>query len=354
MTESIAGITGLIAATAERLRLAQIDLADESPEVRRSQFSEEIRQSLSSINETEWSEFLRELRRRFPTWDGSAELAPPAPPAPVASEPAAPLQTPEEIAQAEPAAEPETDDPQALAARLLSMAGSLTPEQRRAIAEQLDPDGAAAAAAAAAALDAAPSGPVTFDPKSLQAFRKTLQMRDDEVVEPDKVLALAQLLADFSTSLSQLIWATWRTIAPQSTLRRSGLLQKTISKFTAGDQVDAEQMASEMDRLRQLIASLVAAISQAGQQFASAHLARFAPAEIENAVQAESGRSILRNRKEQCWNKFVDLSDMLDQNFIETELRRVIADNAEQLMKGLRVRGEAEQARPSEPAGGQA
>lgn len=338
--------TRLIATTAERLRLAQIDLADEAPDVRRSQLAEKIWQSLDSIAAGERSDFLLELRRRFPTWDGPAE---PSAPERGSVAPETPVVTEQPSLPTEPAE---------AAAELLRLALNMTPEQRRDIARQLHPErDPSEPQPVEPDQPLEPGAPIELDDAALQALRAALQMKGEESPDVTRLLRLASQLCDFATSLYQLTWATWRTIAPQSSLRRSGGLQRTMARFAAGDpQVDADQVAGELDRLRQLIASLVSAIGQAGQQFASAHFARFAPGEIENAVMAESPGGLMsfsRNRQAQCWAKYVELSDMLDQSFIETEIRRVIAEHAEQLMRGLRgmqMKAEAEKERPGEQA----
>ena len=54
-----------VAATANRLRLIQIDFADESPEVRRGYLSEEIERALAEVLPEERQTFLQELMNRF-------------------------------------------------------------------------------------------------------------------------------------------------------------------------------------------------------------------------------------------------------------------------------------------------
>ena len=156
------------------------------------------------------------------------------------------------------------------------------------------------------------------------------------VVDPVHAIAMATMLANFSTNMTNLAWMAWRTIAPNSSVRRGGMSQKLFARYVAGDPaVSREQVAGELERLRQLIAALISAISQVGEQFARNHLEKFAPAEIEQAVASEGRRGLLSSREAQCWRKYVQLSDTLDQTAIESEIRRVIAQHAEHLLRGI-------------------
>ena len=65
-----------VAELANRLRLVQMDFADQDDETRRGYLQEEIQRALGGVVPSERRAFLEELQSRFPTWDGSAPAAP--------------------------------------------------------------------------------------------------------------------------------------------------------------------------------------------------------------------------------------------------------------------------------------
>jgi hypothetical protein len=305
-----------IATTAKRLRAVQVDFADQPIELRRRYLGDEVKRALSAIEPEQRPAFMDELRRRFPAWNGEVD----------ASDPSDAPEPPDTPAAAAP------DSTGALVAQLLDRAARMTPDQRQDLAAQLGHAGLA--------MVVEPQ----WDLAALEALHGTLQMRPGEPLDPDRLLDMARVLAYVVCSLHQLTWSTWRAIAPYSAVRRGGNLQKLLARYVAGDPgVTTEQVQADVDRLRQMVASLISAISQVGRQFATAQLSKFSPAEIESAVAAESPGSwwSMGKRDGRCWQKYVELAEALDQAAIEGEIRRVIVDHAEQLMKRL---GHAEKA----------
>jgi hypothetical protein len=296
-----------IAITAKRLRTVQVDFADQPIELRRQYLGEEVKRALSAIEPEQRSAFMDELRRRFPAWNGEVDPSD-APEPPGTPTPAAP------------------DGMRALVAQLIDRAARLTADERQDLAAQLGHAGLA--------LVVEPQ----WDAAALEALHGTLQTRPGEPPDPDRLLEMARVLAHVVCSLHQLTWSTWRAIAPYSAVRRGGNLQKLLARYVAGDPgVTTEQVQADVDRLRQMVASLISAISQVGRQFATAQLSKFSPAEIESAVAAESPGSwwSAGKRDGRCWQKYVELTEALDQTAIKDEIRRVIVDHAEQLMKRL-------------------
>ncbi|HSI36522.1 MAG: hypothetical protein ACAI43_00875 [Phycisphaerae bacterium] len=156
-----------------------------------------------------------------------------------------------------------------------------------------------------------------------------------------RVLELAPHLVTFAATLSQLTWSAWRTIATRSSVRRGVNLEKLFAKCVAGDPaITVADAAGELDRLRQLIASLVWAISQVGPQVAAGLLAGFAPIEIESAVAAEGSSYWTAKGKEvACWRKYLELAEGLERDAVETAVQQLIVDHAEQVLKNT-TRGE--------------
>jgi hypothetical protein len=179
-----------------------------------------------------------------------------------------------------------------------------------------------------------PPGSSTFSPDSLRALCAALDVPEDQPPgDPDRVAGLASILAEFVLPLYQLTWATWRTIAPNSPIRRTGNLQRTLAGFVSGE-VSREQLAAELQRLRQMTASLVAAIGQVSHHMTNNYLSRFQPGEIEQVIAAEGGGGLFKGLAARCWEKYLELSTMLDKNAVDAEIRRAIGEHVEQLMKG--------------------
>src|SRR3978361_230337 len=94
-----------IGALANRLRLLQIDYADQTEQVRRGYLTEEVRRVLAPVAPDQRPAFLADLQARFPTWDDKVDLDSPPPAA------ATPGQ--------------ESDDPTALVDKLVGLCKSL-------------------------------------------------------------------------------------------------------------------------------------------------------------------------------------------------------------------------------------
>jgi hypothetical protein len=250
--------------------------------------------------------FLEDVQARFPDWELGV--------------------TPEP----EPAGGPESDgelDPQSevgqLIERLIGLLPELSGDQREAAADQL------------AAAGLIPSDGSVWRPDVLQAMATGLGLRNGEIPDPNRVAELVLLMAEFSGAIQQLTWATWRTIAPHATIKRGGAVQKSVARFVAGQNMPRELVAADFTALRHLIASIISGVSDVGHQFAASHLARFMPAEIESAVDAEGGKGMFKSKAAACWEKYAELSETLEPSAIESEIRRVIAEHAEHLLKGL-------------------
>jgi len=296
-----------VAATANRLRLIQIDFADESPDVRRGYLSEEIDRALAEVVPEERQAFLRDLMARFPTWDPNVELG----------------RVDQEVVSRSETDERELQDPSFLVTRLAALAPALSDAERQALVERLREAGLA------------PRSEGGWPEEGVQRLRETLQISRETELDPDRTLELVALAADFAGSLDQLVWRAWQKLAPKSTFRSTTPLRSIFSRFAVGDQaVPRGQVVHDIRKLRQLVAALVAAAGMAGQ-FATRYLARFAPAEIETLVGMEGGGFFVA-KEVKCWRRYAELASELNETAIENEMREEVAKFAESLMKGLR------------------
>jgi len=299
-----------VTATANRLRLVQIDFADENAEMRRKFLSEEIERALSAMVPGERRAFLEELLTRFPTWDPNVELMPPG----------------EETVAWSPTDEEERQDPSFLVTRLIDLAPTLSEKEKQALIERLREAGLA------------PEVPQDWPEEAAKTLRSELQLSDKESIDTTRLLNLAVLIAQFVRSLDQLAWETWKTMAPRSTIRRPARLRGTMRRFVGGDpDVTYDQLSQNLDKLRRLLASLISALGQAGRQIAAGYLKRLSPSEIELLVKTEAGglwKSLIQKSPEaKCWEKYVELAGQITEESIEREIVEAIGSSAEQLMK---------------------
>jgi hypothetical protein len=310
-SDSSADLPRLVAATLNRLRLIQIDFADSQGEVRQGHMTGEVSQALVRLPASSHESFLHQIRERFPDWKGEARSL---------TNDSASQKTIHTI---------ETNGPEALLEQLIALAPALSEDQRKAISLRLREAGLAE------------SGPPPEWPAAAaRAIKTKLQLTDRDSLDPVRLLELMTELVGFASSLDQLVWATWKQVAPKSDIKRPTPIQRSCARFVSGQQDSAagpasgsrEQVAVDLDRLRQLTASLISAIAQAGNLFAQKHVAKFAVANIETYADKMPGMIV--NKEVKCWRQYKELAAAMDAHAIELELQNGIAEYTETLIKG--------------------
>lgn len=300
-------LAGDISETARRLRLIQVDFADEDQQTRMEYLHEEMARVLKTVLPEQRKAFLEGLMDRFPS--GHPATAPTGAPQ----------------AQGTGASEERTD-PEMIVSRLVEMAASLSADQKEALAARLQEAGFGFRTATAPEY----SGAVT------EELRAKLQLDEGVCIQSDRVAALAALLADFALKLEPLVWNTWRTLSPRSSIRPPRGLRKRLGQSLSGDSPGQDQRIElELKMLQKLIAATITAVGGVGKQFAKNYLGRYSPAEIEAAVTMEGVSFWGKGRDGKCWEKYKELAETLTEDSMETELRKAIADYAESLLKGL-------------------
>jgi hypothetical protein len=291
-----------VAALAARLRLVQIDFADQGDEVRRGYLVEELRRALSSVVPSDRKAFLDDLQARFPTWDGTpdASQGPPGP---------------------RPPTDSQLKDPAFLVSQLLAIRPSLSEQQRRTVTEQLQQAGFLGTNSAG------------LPPGAAAELAAKLQLAPRDELDSQRVMELMTQMVDIFCSLDRVIWRTWQTaIAPQSSVRCPGVLQQVMARFVTGSpMVSRQQMIDDTNMLRQLVAALVAAIAQTGQ-FAVDNFRALSPEEVRTLV-----GPVMLNAEARFWRKYVELYESNDVGAIDNAMRKSIADFAEKLIRGRRA-----------------
>ena len=97
-----------------------------------------------------------------------------------------------------------------------------------------------------------------------------------------RVLRLIAILTDFSVTLDQLSWNVWKQVAPKSIVRRDAGPESDFRKIagpylTGDNEVSTAQISQVVDKTRQLIAGLLAAVGSTGETFARQFISRIAP-----------------------------------------------------------------------------
>jgi len=270
---------------AGRLRLAQADLAEKKAETRRAYFDEIIEKELAGLTAEERGPFLDALADQFPVPNREAAETPPAP----------------------------------AANDLAEQIRSRSPEQQQEILRLLGREPAAEQAGMPPELE-----------RSARDLMKRLGLKQ---IELPRMGELLDSMASFAGALEQIAWSTWRTLAPDSPLKRTAELAGTMKSFLSGDEnVSLATVRQALDTLRKLLAALTASLGHVTHHLAYEHFARIAPAEIENLVGVEGGR-FLTSRDVKCWRKYVELSGAFDEARLEQDIQGRMARYVESLMK---------------------
>jgi len=313
MSEDVEWANGL----GGRLRLIQASFAEDDVATRQQYLSDEISRALKTVPPTKRRAFLQALAERFPAWEA----------APTAKKAVEVELSPEELVN-----------------RLVEVAPFLTIAQRRAFAEQLEAGGLVAsrvAAPAAAAPASSALGALVEVPEELQ---KKLGIGADQVLSQTRVLRLIAVLIEFSVTLDQLSWNVWKQVAPKSIVRRDAGpdsdFRKIAGPYLMGDdEVSTAQISQVVDKTRQLLAGLLAAIGSTGESFARQFLGRVAPTAIKEKADAESGFFVGPEQK--CWRKYLEVFNEINGVSIEKEIAEVLAKNTEELILGKGRQGAA-------------
>jgi len=296
-----------VSETANRLRLIQVDFANDSEQTRMDYLSEEIKRILKIVMPEHRNVFLEKLMERFPTIHLGTTLKSEQP-----------------QAQSRPEIEvEELKDPEVAIRRLLEMAPMLSDEDRELASRRLQEAGFGP-----------PVAPQNYSDEFAHVLRAKLQLGDLQDIKADRLAEMIVLLADFVFKLEPLIWNTWRMLSPRSSIRPSGSLKKTVGQFVCGaSNTPDKESEHELRKLQRLIAAITTAVGRVGSQFAKRHLGRFSPSEISTLVRMEQG-SVFVSHEVKCWRKYLELTETLTEGSIEAEIRKAIADYAESLIKG--------------------
>ena len=311
--ESDAGeVSRCVVSAAHQLRKVQNSFADEPPERRREFLEEVVTRSLESIVPDLRLAFLKALEQEFPVWDAGGAT----PPVSVSPEEAAAKVSPDVLVDL-----------------LVEAAEFMDDEGRRKLTERLAAGGLAAKRSEPQPAAAAPASPDLMLPKRTEEAAQFLMGKlRIENVDLTRALKLLWLVMEYMGSTDQVVWNTWKAVAPRSPLRRSSDLRQDMSRYISGERgASGSELRGHVERLRRLTASMIAAMGQVGPLLARDCLGKLTPEEIEAQVAREGG-GLLASREAKCWSKFTELARDLREENVEHMIKEIIARCTEGLM----------------------
>jgi len=293
-----------------RLQMLQASFADDDAAARTGYIEEEVEHALRDVPGARRAAYLQALAERFPSWESRAAAS-----APAASEFPTQQESPAET-------------PEALVNRLAAMAAGLSNDARWSLSYRLQQAGFAISVPSAAASE------VDEVPPELQ---RRLSIEAGQTIDRKRALRLTAVLIDLVVTMDQVAWSLWKNLAPNSIVRRdpgaTGDLKKLAGPYLLGDnEVSTTQLTQVLDKTRQLIAGLLAAIGATGEAFARQFLARYSPQAIKELAEAEPGFFIGAEQK--CWRKYIEAFNELSGVAIENEITGTIAKYTENLILG--------------------
>lgn len=161
-------------------------------------------------------------------------------------------------------------------------------------------------------------------------FREFFSSQQDTELDGPRLSDLSAALAGLAHSLDQLAWSSWKRIAPRSELRRGEPLGRLIGEYASGQSGDLESIKAEIERLRQLVAALVTAISQVGH-FAHRKLQELNPELIESSMGEQGERA--------CWRRYKEIVGAFDEDELEADMLASLADYAESMLRDVLSKG---------------
>ena len=295
-----------VIATANRLHMIQVDLAEETDQVRREQLNEEIERALAKIVPEQRRAFLEELRDRFPCWEKTLAGGPQAAAA----------------VEHTATSENQLNDPEFLVEKLTGVVSSLTEAKKQLLVEKLRESGLL------------PDIGRDWPQSCSKRLQKIMSLSDETEITSDHIAQLIAMMFDFVTKLDPLIWSTWRKVSPRSSIRFTGDL-KEVMLGAISQKKDLSECQAMLEKLRCLTAGIVSAFGQAGNQFTRYYMSKFSPSQISSMVDMEGGTKIWEAREVKYWRKYIELANSLNDASSENEIMDQITKYAESLMKGL-------------------
>jgi len=309
-----------VAALAARLRVLHAELRTEDAEYRREQLRDEVNRVVAGIQPHEREQFLSELLIEFPSLCGDRTDAPTTP----APKPAT-------------AARPPTDssDPMQLVLQLMDAAENLSDADKRKIADKLAIVGLVKQNTVKVEVPAASPEPAPvsmssdggFSDATLAGMRKAVGAPTDTQLSSERMADLMVIATDYMVRVENMSTTFAREIGvdPKYNTFVQQAMKKLAERYVSGDPKstkDVLQKAEANNRI--LIAAVVRAVRRAGEQFASDHLTRFAPEEIDKAV-----GNVTFGKSGKCWEAYCAMMKGADKAAMAKRIQDLVKKEVE-------------------------
>lgn len=294
----------LAEAIASRIRLIQVDFADDTPEKRQAFLADEIERALGDQTPARRRALLSELLERFPTWNAQM----------LSSQQSSGGQ--DEIAKS---------GVSALLDRLVELAPTMDSEDRLTVTTRLEEAGVITRQ--------------TREGWSLNtedAVTDKLRFDKNVPLDPERVLQLFGEQSVFITQLEKIVQATWRELSPRGgAISANSELGKTFERFATGDDdISRSQVSDQLERTRQLTAAMIAAIGRLGTVLAENLNKQIGPAVLEQA--AKQDKRWHEGVEIAAWRLFKERAESLDETELDREVRRLLVEYTESVARGMR------------------
>ena len=287
---------------ARRLTYLQASLAEETVETRETRLGEEIAKALQAVQGNKRREYLDALAERFPTWQMAT------------------------VSFDSAGATPTPQTPDELVTALCAIAAQLTPERRSSISARLAKVGLVKE-----------TGRV-IDGDALLEIQNRLKLAPGDNIDPQRLGRLFALLADMVSTLDQLGWNIWRTIAPRSGLRRDNMvpeLRVLLRRSLIGEsEASSTQVFLQIEKTRQLVSAMIASLDAVGRGFAQEFQLHYSPEAIRETVRAEGKPGLFDNPEARAWQRYTERTGQLSAAAIETEIREHLIRLTEEIARG--------------------
>jgi hypothetical protein len=297
------------AEVASRLRLLQASLADGETEARIHLLEEELDRSLKQVALGKRSDYFDALDSEFPTFE--ARVSQEAPAGDAASPPAMPA------------------DPYSLARMLAESVPASGPE-RDAVMDYLEQAGFVR-------YKAVNGGEV---PEEAEAFFKKLL--GDKPLDAGRAYRLMNVMVEYVTNIDQIVWMTWKRVAPKSLVQQEGGrandFRKAIAPYLSGDpEISTEEIKQQVARTRKLISGMLSSIGGACATYAASLLDRLSPEMVKQKAQEEPG-SMFETVEKKCWRRYNDMHKEFSHSVVEKELLEAVRKYTEKMVLGAAVK----------------
>ena len=287
-------IPNLVDATANRLRLIQVNFADEDAETRRGYLDEEIQRALKKVTSHDRDELLVGLLTRFP--ESSHGLQPES--------------------ETSPSPEDKALDPEIVVTRFITCIPTLTDQEKEFFRKRLQNAGLSVD------LNSVGTTP------NLQT-KELAGLLDGREVDGARATELLIMLMDVAKSIDVTIKKVCQEIIRFAPAKNRpsihfGKLFDTMKQFvTNDDTVNSQELEKRIVDLKVLIGVILKAIFEIHVEYNTNHLSKISPEEISKDVHG----NILEGKEVKCWKKYKDLYEAEKIQLFENKMKEYFCDH---------------------------